>query len=95
MDAIAQSMIDGFNFKHRLWQKPVVKPMRYDPHLLEMARQYEANGGAPILNPRDVTERSLFNADADWMRDKARHAVYVQWAYDRKRPLPENSSDSK
>lgn len=81
-------MIDGYDFDHRLWQPPPVKPVRYPAYLLEQARQYEDNGGTPILNPRDVSERSLFNQDSVWMREKQLWRMWVKYFYDKKRPPP-------
>lgn len=80
-----EAMVDRFDPKHRMEAPPTGKPTRYSVDLLEMACQHEDNGGQPVLNPRDVGERSLFNADVEFMREKSLWRAWKQWFYDAKR----------
>lgn len=85
---MADGLVKQLDYDHRDKANPPAKPSRYDYHFLELARQMEANGGARVLNPRDVSARSLFMADADWLGDLALYNAWVNAAYDRKRPAP-------
>lgn len=78
-------MVDRFDPKHRMDAPPTRKPTRYAVELLEWACQYEDNGGAPILNPRNTSEVSLFYADAEWMREKNLWRAWKLYFYDKKR----------
>lgn len=62
---------------------PAFKPTRYSAQFLEMACQYEDGGGQPVLNPWDVGERSLLNADAVFLREKNLWRMWKRYYYER------------
>lgn len=60
---------------------PTRKPHVYDYLLLEEARQLR-EAGFPVLNPRDVTDRSLFNTDRIFTSEVNLHALWIQYKRD-------------
>ncbi len=85
MKALGEAQAEAFDYEQRMKAPPQTKPARYAAALLEMACQYEDNGGAPILNPFHVDERSLFMADAVWMREKGLWRSWKRYYYDQAR----------
>lgn len=67
---------------NKLLAPPEWKPVRYTAQFLEMVCQYEDNGGQPVLNPRDVGEQSLYNADSVFMREKALWRMWKRYYFD-------------
>lgn len=53
----------------------------YDYLVLEEARQLD-EAGFPVLNPRNVDDRSLFTSDRVFMAEKALHAQWIQYKRD-------------
>lgn len=56
---------------------PRKKPSVYDVLLLESARQLR-EAGFPVLNPRDISDRSLFGEDRVFTAEVALHMAWIQ-----------------
>ena len=62
--------------------KPTSYPSHYDYHLLDLAANiFEATQEYP-LNPRDLSIRSLFLTDMDWVNDLNTHMARKQHEVD-------------